>query len=147
MSPSLSRGLRWGLFALALALTVGSFSLSLVGGWTPCIYCLTLRYTGLAATVIALVHALRPQRGLAVLLLVFALGAIGVSGYLLNKDLRKMGVIRPDPLAALTQGDTSCAPGQDCSTPLLLGLPFSSYAMAGFLAFGVGTVLTLRSKP
>ena len=141
------KGIRWGIFVLAAFLTAGSFSLSLVGGWTPCIYCLTLRYTGLALSVVALVNAIRPRRALGIALIAFSLGTIGVAGYLVGKDLKKLGIIKPDPLKALTGGDESCAPGQDCSTPVVGGLPASAYALGGFSVLLAGSVLVTLKTP
>lgn len=133
--------IRWGIFILAALLTAGSFSLSLVGGWTPCIYCLTLRYTGLGLSAVALLNAIRPRQALGVVLIVFSLGTIGIAGYLVRKDLKKLGIIKPDPLKVLMGGDGSCAPGHDCSTPVLGGLPASAYALCGFSVLLAGSVL------
>lgn len=141
------RSFPWLLLGLGLFLTVGSFSLSLVGGWTPCPYCLSLRYIGLVYSVLALLYALRPRKFLPVGMLVLALGAMGVSGYLIDRDLRRLGIIRPDPIKALTGADDSCAGGQECSTPVLAGLPASAYSLAGFGVLAAGTLVVLKRRP
>ncbi|MBI2060069.1 MAG: disulfide bond formation protein B [Nitrospirae bacterium] len=147
MTPGNLRLVRWGVFVLGALLTAGSFSLSLVGGWTPCIYCLTLRYTGLVLSAAALANAIRPRRFLGVAVVVLSLAALGVAGYLVRKDFKRLGIIKPDPLKALTGGDESCAPGQDCSTPVLGGLPASAYALGGFAVLLAGSVLVTFKTP